>query len=525
MTQNQPGDGDILDTAHIGSLVYEASIEQLQRLLASGEATARDLVVACFERIEALDQNGPATRTVIELNPDALEIAEQLDRERAEGRLRSPLHGIPVLIKDNIDTCDAMHTTAGSLALEGSRPRRDATVVERLRAAGVVLLGKTNMSEWANFRSSHSSSGWSGRGRQTRNPHALDRSPSGSSSGSAAAAAASYCAAALGTETDGSIVSPSGACGVVGIKPTVGLTSRAGVIPIAATQDTVGVHARSVRDAALVLNAMIGSDERDPATAAQQYAVPLGIDYTEGFTHHALEGTRLGVIRNARVWERHAPTDAVMEAALAALRDAGATLVDVELPEYAATFVPEEMTVLLYEFKEGLERYLAEVDPLPNMPAPPRTLAEIIAFNQQHAEAELPYFGQDVLVESSTKGGLTQLAYLEALAQSRDRAREGIQTVIEAHQLDALVAPTGLPAWPIDLVMGDRSSAGSSSPAARAGFPIVTVPAGFVLGLPVGLSFMGLAYSEPVLLRLAYAFEQATRLRRAPLFRQSIDAP
>ncbi|MDI3317866.1 MAG: amidase [Bacillota bacterium] len=494
----------------------EATLADLEAALARGELTSLALTRLYLERIALLDRDQPGgrpgLRSVLELNPDAEAIAARLDAERREGRVRGPLHGIPVLVKENIDTGDRMQTSAGSLALAGTPAPRDATVAERLRAAGAVLLGKANLSEWANFRSTHSISGWSGRGGQTRNPYALDRNPSGSSSGSAAAVSANLCAAALGTETDGSIVSPSSACGVVGLKPTVGLTSRAGVVPIAHSQDTVGPIARTVRDAALLLSAIAGPDERDPATRAA--AAKAAGDYTR-FLGGDLRGVRIGVARQG-FWGFSEKADAVCEGALQALRELGAELVDpADLPSPTRYKEDDaEMTVLLYEFKADLEAYLAG---RPGVPV--RTLDELIAWNEAHAAEEMPFFGQELFLMAAEKGPLTEPAYREALARSRRLGgEEGIDAVLRAHRLDALVAPSGGPAWLIDPVNGDQGVWGSSGPAARAGYPLITVPAGSVRGLPVGITFMGTAWSEPTLLRIAHAFEQATRARRPPRF-------
>jgi len=446
------------------------------------------------------------------VNPEALEIARRLDGERGAGRARGPLHGIPLLVKDNIDTADRMLTTAGSLALTGSRPARDATVAARLREAGAVILGKANLSEWANFRSTRSASGWSGRGGLCCNPYVLDRTPCGSSSGSAAAVSANLAAAALGTETDGSVVCPSSACGVVGIKPTVGLTSRAGVIPVAHSQDTVGVHGRTVADAAAVLGAIAGPDSRDQATAeAGSHAQP---DYTRFLDDHGLQGARIGVARDLFFgYSEH--TDRIAEAALDALREAGAFIVDPadvptarEMRESAA-----ELEILRYELKADLNAYLAERgDPEVG------TLTDLIAFNKAHADQELRFFRQEHFVEAEAKAGLDAPEYIEALAESHRLSRErGLDAVLDEHRLDALFAPTLSPPWVTDLVNGNKPLGSSSQPAAMAGYPLVTVPAGIAFGhLPVGVTFMGRAWSEPVLVRLAHAFERATKARRAP---------
>jgi amidase len=472
-----------------------------------------------LERIDALDRGGPTLRSVLELNPEAEASAEALDEERGAGKARGPLHGIPVLLKDNIDTADRMTTTAGSLALEGSIPARDATVAERLRQAGAVLLGKTNMSEWANFRSSHSSSGWSSRGGQCLNPYALDRSACGSSSGSAVAVAANLAAAALGTETDGSVVCPASAVGLVGIKTTLGLLSRAGVVPIAHSQDTVGPIARTVADAALLLGALTGGDPRDPVTS--ESAGRFRRDYTASLDPEGLRGARIGVAR-AVYFGYHAGADAVVEEALETLRRLGAVLVDpADIPTARAMASgSEELEILEYEFKADLDAYLAALGPGARV----HSLAEVIAFNEQNADRVMPWFGQDLMVASQAKGPLTDPAYRKALATSRRLSRaRGLDAALSRHRLDALVAPTGAPAFKIDLLNGDHFLGGSSTPAAMAGYPAVTVPAGQVRGLPVGLTFMGPAYAEPTLIRLAYAFEQATRARVQPTYPASVD--
>jgi amidase len=493
-----------------GFTVEEATIAELQAAMTEGRLTARRLVELYLARIEALDRRGPTLRSVLEINPDAAAIAEALDRERKAKGPRGPLHGVPILIKDNIDTADRMTTTAGSLALEGSRPSRDAFVVQRLREAGAVILGKTNLSEWANFRSSKSSSGWSGRGGQTRNPYALDRSPCGSSSGTGAAVAASLAAAGVGTETDGSIVCPSAVQALVGIKPTVGLVSRAGIIPIAHSQDTAGPMARTVADAALLLAALAGEDPRDPVTAKGKGAR----DYQSSLKRDALAGARIGIVRG-KMFGYSEATDRLAEQAITALKKEGAIVVDpVELP-HAGTYDDSETEVLLFEFKADLDGYLAGLGP----GAPVKSLAEVIAFNEQHRERELPFFGQDLFVKAQRKGPLTDPAYRRALARGRRLAgSQGIDAALRKHRLTALVAPTTGPAWLIDPINGDHFAGGSSTPAAVAGTPAITVPMGFAHGLPVGLTFMGAAWSEPALIGLAHAFEQATRHRRPPRF-------
>lgn len=511
--------------ASIADDVIEVSVTELQSRMAAGSLTARDLVLKYVARITALDQSGPMLHSVMELNPDVLAIADALDAERATSGPRGPLHGIPILLKDNIDTADGMLTTAGSLALVGSRPAQDSTIARRLRDAGAIILGKTNLSEWANFRGNQSSSGWSGRGGQCGNPYALDRNPCGSSSGSAAAVAGSLTAVAIGTETDGSIVCPSATCGVVGIKPTVGLTSRAGVIPIASSQDTIGPHGRTVADAAAVLGALVGVDPRDAATANSEGK--FFTDYTQFLDPNGLRGARIGVPRTGGVWGYSPEADQVVEQAIDVLRAMGATVVDpADIPtadDIAAS--PAEFTVLLYEFKAELAAYLQTRVPnerYPNVPIM-RTLADVIAFNQVLRDVELQYFGQEVFEAAEAIGALTDQAYLDAKAEARRLGgSEGLDAVLDKYELDALVAPTGSPAWPTDLINGDHFSGGSSSAAAIAGYPLVTVPAGYVYGLPVGMTFMGRAWSEPTLIKLAYSFEQAAKLRVAPQFRSTL---
>ncbi len=490
----------------------EISIVELQEAMSGGEVTARQLTEIYIERIKMLDQSGPMLRSVLEINPDALAIADELDRERASRGSRGPLHGIPILLKDNIATADQMQTTAGSLALFGSQVPRDAFVAERLRGAGAVLLGKTNMSEWANFRSTASSSGWSARGGQARNPYVLDRTPCGSSSGSGSAIAANLAAASVGTETDGSIVCPASINGVVGIKPTVGLTSRSGVIPISHSQDTVGPLGRSVADAAAVLSALTGVDSRDSATLSSKGHV--GIDYTKFLDGDGLRGARIGVCREV-YFGYSAKTDEIIERAISRLAELGAIIVDpANIPTASAMEQSEsEMTVLLHEFKADLNAYLAE---LQNTEM--RTLEDLIEFNRTHASEELPYFGQELFLQAQ-ETSIDDPKYRTALEENLRLSRqEGIDAVMEQHDLDALVMPTGNPAWCIDHVNGDHHLGGSSQPAALAGYPAISVPAGYSFELPVGITFMGRAFSEPVLIRLAYAFEQATKVRRPPRY-------
>jgi amidase len=495
--------------------IEEMTIADMQAAMEAGTITARQLVGIYLERIAAYDQSGPMLRSVIATDgANALGVAEELDNERAAGGTRGPLHGIPILLKDNIDVV-GIPNTGGSIALANNFPAQDATLAARLRDAGAVIIGKTNLSEWANFRGFQSSSGWSGLGRQTKNPYYLTHNPCGSSSGSGTATSANLAAVTLGTETDGSIVCPSTLCGLAGIKPTVGLTSRAGVIPISHSQDTVGPMARCVADAAAVLGALAGPDPRDPMTAeAEEYAES---DYTQYLDDGALEGARIGVPRTGGYWGYSPEADAICNAAIDTMRELGAEIVDpADIPsaEQIATD-PAEFTVLLYEFEHDLNAYFA------TMPSdvPVHTLEELIAFNIAHADVELPYFGQEIFEMSHGIGSLTDAAYLDALETSHRLSRtEGIDAVMDEYDLDALVAPTGQPAWPIDLVNGDHFLGASSSPAAMAGYPLVTVPAGYSWGLPVGLTFMGRAWSEPTLIALAYAFEQATKYRQVPQF-------
>ena len=490
----------------------EATLADLQAGMSSGRMTSRSITQQYIARIEELDRKGPALRHVLEINPDALSIADSLDQERKSGRVRGPLHGIPILLKDNIDTADRMTTTAGSLALEGSIPLQDAFIAAKLRSAGAVLLGKANLSEWANFRSTHSSSGWSGRGGQAKNPYVLDRNPCGSSSGSGGAVSANLCAAAIGTETDGSIVCPSSANGIVGIKPTVGLVSRAGIIPIAHSQDTAGPMARTVRDAAIILNALAGIDTRDAATMASR-SRPR-VDYTRSLDPNGLRGARIGVART-KFFGYSDVTDKLINDAIDAMKAQGAVIVDPANIETAGKFDDSEFDVLLYEFKADLNNYLASLGPK----APVRTLQDIIDFNERHKDQEMPWFGQEIFLSAQKKGPLSDKKYRDALAKNLKMSRtDGIDATMDKYKLDAIVAPTGSPAWATDLVNGDHFTGASSTPAAVAGYPNINVPAGFSHNLPVGISFFGRAYSEPTLIKLAYAYEQATKHRRAPQF-------
>jgi amidase len=500
--------------------IEEATIAELQAAMERGGLSSRNLVDMYLERIRELDQSGPNVNSVIQVNPQARAIARARDKERKAGNIRGPLHGIPILLKDNIDTTGPMMTTAGSLALVGDPAPQDSTVAARLRAAGAVILGKANLSEWANFRGFSSSSGWSGLGGQTRNPFVLDRNPCGSSSGSAAAVSANFAAASLGTETDGSIVCPSSLTGVVGIKPTVGLTSRAGVVPISHTQDTVGPHGRTVADAAAVLGALTGVDPRDPATAAS--AGHFHTDYTQFLDPDGLDGARIGVMRNG-VTGYSTRTDEIFEAALEAMADAGAVLVDpADLPSMDDLLTDlAELIILVREFKVDLNAYLAT-----RTGVPVQTMADVIEFNLDHAEQELKFFGQEWF-ELSQAEIFTEQEYLDAVVRSHLLSRDqGIDAALAEHDLDALVAPTGSPAWPIDLVNGDHFLGASSFPAAMAGYPVINVPAGHAFGLlPVGISFMGTAFSEPTLIKIASGFEHATHVRRAPKFIPTFPLP
>jgi amidase len=500
----------------------EATIADLQQRMQSGRETSRSLVDKYLARIDAVDRSGPALHSVLEINPDARTIADRLDAERRNRGPRGPLHGIPILLKDNIATADAMMTTAGSLALAGAKPPKDAFIVSRLREAGAVILGKTNLSEWANFRSTHSTSGWSGRGGLTKNPYALDRNTSGSSSGSGASIAANLAAAAVGTETDGSIVSPSNVNGLVGIKPTLGLLSRAGIVPIAHSQDTAGPMARTVADAAALLAAMAGADTDDRATIVGPTHRSGATDYSRALDTNGLKGARIGVVRN-KYFGYSPAADRLAEAAIGEMKKQGATIVDPANIATLGKFDEGEFEVLLYEAKADLNKYLTWL----GAASPVHSLKEVIAFNDAHKDQEMAYFGQEIMTMAEQKGPLTSPKYKAALARNHQMARAlGIDATMTKYKLDALVAPTGGPAWLTDIVNGDSSFANSSAPStvtSVAGYPHITVPAGFERGLPVGISFFGRAWSEATLIKLAYAYEQATKHRRAPTFAPTAD--
>lgn len=512
-----PNPAELKEAPGIAALHFaldEITISDLQSRMKAGSLNAEQIAGMYLERIEEIDRHGPELHAVIEVNPDALQIARSLDTEFKTKGPRGPLHGIPVLIKDNIDTGDKMQTTAGSLALEGSPAVRDAFLVERLRAAGAVLLGKTNLSEWANFRSSHSTSGWSGRGRQTKNPYALDRNPCGSSSGTGAGISANLAAAGVGTETDGSIVCPSSVCGIVGIKPTLGLISRAGIIPIAHSQDTAGPMARSVRDAAILLGVLAGVDPRDAETKAS--ARKSFADYTQFLDANGLRGARLGIAR--QYFDIGPAVTEVMDECIDLMKHAGAEIVDpVELPSFGK-WGDTELEVLLYEFKADLNEYLAARG------AKVKSLADCIAFNRAHASEEMPYFQQELMEQAQERGPLSDKAYKDALSKNRKLTRkDGIDAVLGKFKLDAIVGPTAGPAWVTDWVNGDRADSGCASPPAVAGYPHITVPAGFKFGLPLGISFFGAAWSEPKLIKIAYAFEQSRKARCKPGFAPTVD--
>ncbi|MFX0108243.1 MAG: amidase [Candidatus Hodarchaeota archaeon] len=494
----------------------EFSILQLQEKMESGELTSRRIVEMYLKRIEEIDRSGPKLNSIIELNPNALAIADALDNERKNNGPRSPMHGVPVVLKDNIDTADKMMTTAGSLALLGSIPSQDAFVVQMLRNSGAVILGKANLSEWANFRSEHSNSGWSSRGGQTLNPYALDRNPCGSSSGSAVAVAANLCSVAVGTETDGSVICPSHANGIVGLKPTIGLVSRSGIVPISRTQDTAGPMGRCVADAAILLGAMTGIDPKD--TVTKESEGKYHSDYTQFLDLDGLKNARIGVARNLCGFDER--VDEIVENSIEVMKQNGAKIVDPADITNAKELWETEYEVLLFEFKADLNAYLAGL----GSDSPVKSLKEVIKFNEENREKTMPFFGQDIFLKSQEKGPLTSSEYIEALEKCRKLSREeGIDATIKAHNIDAIVAPSGGPAWLTDHVTGDHFLGGSSSAAAVSGYSSITVPAGYIHGLPIGISFISGPYQEPVLIKLAYAFEQASSIRQPPEFKNTVE--
>ncbi|WKN31450.1 amidase [Porifericola rhodea] len=505
------------DTSNAGKDEFElaeVSIDELQQSMERGERTAESITQLYLDRIQAIDQEGPQLNAIIEVNPDALSIARELDRERADGKVRGPLHGIPIVLKDNIDTADKMQTTAGALAMEGNIAPEDASIVAQLRAAGALIIGKANLSEWANFRSTRSSSGWSSRGGQTKNPYVLSRNPCGSSSGSGVAVSANLCVLAIGTETNGSIVCPSSTNGIVGIKPTIGLLSRSGIIPIAHSQDTAGPMARTVKDATIMLGTMTQVDEKDEAM--QQSERKAHQDYTPYLKTDGLQNKRIGIWRGAMGF--HEGVDALMEAAFEQMKRQGATLLDIEKIRPEESMGSAGFDVLLYEFKADLNKYLQQ-----HPDAPLKSLEEIIAYNKENDSTAMPFFKQEILEMAQEKEGLDSKAYQEALDKvKRLNGAEGIDRIMAEHKLDAILAPTGGPAWPTDVVTGDHFLGGSSSPAAQAGYPNITVPVGFLHGLPVGISIFGKAWSEPQLISIAYAYEQISQHRQAPRFLSDI---
>ncbi|NHJ87333.1 MAG: amidase [Asgard group archaeon] len=489
----------------------EYTIDEIQEKYKLGLLSCKQLVEQYLKRIKEIDKSGPKLNAIIEINPDAIKIAEQLDHELKSTGSRGPLHGVPIIIKDNINTHDKMMTTAGSLALEGLRPFEDAFIIRKLREAGAIILAKANLSEWANFRSSRSTSGWSSRGRQTKNPYILDRSPCGSSSGSAVAVAANLCVASIGTETDGSIVCPAHINGLVGIKPTIGLVSRTGIVPIAHSQDTAGPMARTVRDAVILLYAMIGEDKEDTVTSNDNVKNPR--DYTGFLLEEGLKEARIGVARN--LFGFNPDVDEIINNAIEIMKKHGAEIIDPANLESIKEIGEAEFTVLLYEFKHDINVYLAKY----GKDIENHTLEDLIAFNELHKDKIMPYFGQEAFKLAQEKGGLKEKEYLKARETClKLAAKEGIDAVIKEHNLDAIIAPTGSPAWPIDLINGDHFTGGSSRAAAIAGYPNITVPAGYIHGLPVGMSFFGAAFQEPTLIKIAYAFEQATKVRLPPKY-------
>jgi amidase len=491
-----------------GFALEEITIDELQKGMRSGKYTSKAITQLYLQRIESIDKSGPAINSVIEINPDALTIAEQMDKERKAGKVRGPLHGIPVLIKDNIDTADKMMTTAGALALVGNQASKDAFVAKQLRDAGAVIIGKTNLSEWANFRSTRSTSGWSSRGGQTKNPYILDRNPSGSSSGSGAAVSANLCAVAVGTETDGSVIAPSSHCGIVGIKPTVGLVSRSGIIPISKTQDTAGPMARTVRDAAILLGVLTGVDANDSVTA--ESAGKAHRDYTPFLNTNALQGKRIGIEK--AFLKGHEGVVALYQSAIDLMKKLGATIVEVELLKSTSEAGRAELDVLEFEFKDGVNRYLTGAN------AKVKSLSDVIAFNKQNEAKAMPFFKQELLESSNAKSDLESAAYKEAV-QKTTSARKIIDDLMQQNNLTAICSTSIGPAGCTDLVNGDYDTGFYfCPPAAMAGYPHITVPMGDVYGLPVGLSFVAGAYQEPVIIALAYAFEQASKKRMAPKF-------
>ncbi len=495
--------------------MIEYTISEVLKLMEVGKLTAKTLIRNYLKRINKFDKSGPKLNSIIEINPDALQIAQNLDEERINQKIRGPLHGIPILIKDNISTADKMMTTAGSLALEGYKATQDAFIIRKLREAGAIILGKTNLSEWANFRSTRSTSGWSSRGGQTLNPYILDRNPCGSSSGSAVALAANLCVGAIGTETDGSIICPSQINSIVGIKPSIGLVSRTGIIPISHNQDTAGPMARTVEDAAIILGAIVGADTEDPSTIKDNVEIPS--DYTKFLDINGLQEARIGVARN--FFGRNEYVDQLIEKAIKKMEELGATIIDPTDITIVNELSEPEYEVLLYDFKQDMNQFLRN-----NLPDEfPQTLNELIQFNNQNKDKIMPYFGQEIFKMSKEKGPITDKEYKTALEKCQRLSREeGIDKVIRENQLDAIIAPSGGPAWVIDYINGDHSTGGSSSPSAVSGYPNITVPAGYVFGLPVGISFIGGLFQEPVLLKLAYAFEQATKVRDPPKFLKTL---
>lgn len=491
----------------------EVTITELQKMVMDGKTTVRAITEQYLKRIEAIDRSGPNLRSVIEVNPDALAIADAMDAELKSGKYRGKLHGIPVLVKDNIDTADKMVNTAGSIALEGNHPKQDAHIIRLLRESGAVMLGKTNLSEWANFRSNQSSSGWSSRGGQTRNPYVLDRNPCGSSSGSGTAVAANLCAVAIGTETNGSIICPSSINGIVGIKPTVGLWSRSGIIPISATQDTAGPMARTVTDAAILLGALVGKDERDPATAVIDGKFQN--DYTQFCDRNGLNAKRIGVEKS--YLKKSAPIDALLQTALDRMKNAGAEIIEVDFLEEVKSIGEDEYTVLLYEFKDGLNKYLSSAS------GKVKSLEALIAFNRANASSAMPFFTQDILEASQAKGGLDSPEYKKAVRNVVETSQKAIDGIMGKHELDGICGPSYGPSWCTDHVNGDYwTGYGFSGPAAMAGYPHITVPMGFVSGLPIGLSFFGKAWTEAQLITLAFAYERLSGNRRPPEFTETL---